>query len=76
MRLSRPVYESLPYAYMGFGAGALVASFYLRASGWSNLMIAVGMLSLVGGLVLALRRRDYRLQKRHYGAALDQDEED
>jgi hypothetical protein len=75
MRLSKPVYESLPYAYLGFGAGALGASFYLRASGWSNLMIGVGLIALVGGLVLLLKRRDYRLQKRRYGAALD-DEED
>jgi len=74
MRLSKPVYESLPYAYLGLGAGALVASFYLRASGWSNLMIGVGAVALVGGLVLLLKRRDYRLQKRRYGAVLDDDE--
>lgn len=74
MRVSKPLYESLPYAYMGFGAGALAASFYLRGTGWSNLMIVVGLLALIGGLVLALKRRDYRLQKRRYGAALDEDE--
>ena len=71
MRLSKPVYESLPYAYLGLGAGALVASYYLRASGWSNLMIGIGLLALVAGLVLLLKRRDYRLQERRYGAALD-----
>ncbi|KPJ81721.1 MAG: hypothetical protein AMJ58_03935 [Gammaproteobacteria bacterium SG8_30] len=76
MRLSKPVYEALPYAYLGFGAGALVASFYLRASGWSNLMMGVGLLALVGGLVLLLKRRDYRVQQRRYGAALDEEEND
>ncbi len=75
MRLSKPVYESLPYAYLGLGTGALVASFYLRASGWSNLMIGIGLLALVGGLVLLLKRRDYRLQERRYGAALDDGED-
>ena len=74
MRLSKPVYESLPYAYMGFGSGALAGSFYLRSSGWSNVMIVIGLLAVVGGLVLVLKRRDYRLQKRRYGAALDEDE--
>ncbi len=76
MRLSKPVYESLPYAYLGLGAGALVASFYLRTSGWSNLIMGVGLLALVGGLVLLLKRRDYRLQQRRYGAALDDEKDD
>jgi predicted MFS family arabinose efflux permease len=74
MRLSKPVYESLPYAYMGLGAGALVFSFYLRSSGWSDAIVAIGLLALVGGLVLVLKRRDYRLQKRRYGAALDEED--
>lgn len=75
MRLSKPVYESIPWVYMGFGAGALVTSFFLRASLWSDVMIVVGLLALIAGLVLTLRRRDYRLQKRRYGAALDEEED-
>ena len=74
MRLSKPVYESLPYAYMGLGAGALVFSWYWRAPFWSDVLVGLGMLSFVCGLVLVLKRRDYRIQKRRYGAALDEDE--
>lgn len=71
MRLSRPVYESLPYAYMGLGIGALVFSYFWRVPVWSDVIIGVGLLLVVGGLVLALKRRDYRIQKRLYGHDLD-----
>jgi hypothetical protein len=74
MRLSRPVYESLPYVYMGLGVGALVSSFYWRDPPWSEAMIVAGLLLVVGGLVLVLKRRDYRLQKRRYGQELDEEE--
>lgn len=74
MRLSRSVYESLPYAYMLLGVGAFAASYLWRAEAWSNLVAGFGLIILVTGLVLTLRRRDYRIQKRRYGAAFDDDE--
>ena len=74
MRLSKPVYESLPYVYMGLGAGALAVSFYWRAPGWSDVLLGVGVLTVVFGLVLVLKRRDFRMQKRRYGAALDDED--
>ena len=74
MRLSKPVYESLPYMYMGLGAGALVFSYWWRAPGWSDLVVGLGLLAVVCGLVLVLKRRDYRVQKRRYGAALDDED--
>lgn len=74
MRLSRPFYESLPYVYMGLGAGALAVSFYWPAGGWSDVLLGFGVLTVVGGLVLALKRRDFRIQKRRYGAALDDED--
>ncbi len=74
MRLSRPVYESLPYLYMGLGLGVLGFSFYWREPPWSDALILAGLLLVVGGLVLVLRRRDYRIQKRRYGQELDEDE--
>jgi hypothetical protein len=73
MRLSKPVYESLPYAYMGLGTGALVFSYYWRVPPWSDAIVGFGLLAIVSGLVLVLKRRDYRVQKRRYGAALDDD---
>ena len=74
MRLSRTVYESLPFAYMMLGVAALAVSFIWRAARWSDLVAGFGLIVLVTGLVLVLRRRDYRIQKRRYGAAIDDDE--
>jgi Flp pilus assembly protein TadB len=74
MRLSKTVYEALPYTYMLLGVAALAASFIWRAEGWSDLVAGFGLIALVTGLVLVLRRRDYRIQKRRYGAAFDDDE--
>ncbi|MFZ2508968.1 MAG: hypothetical protein WAW79_10925 [Steroidobacteraceae bacterium] len=74
MRLSRLVYETLPYVYMLVGVGACAGSFLWRTEGWADLVAASGLLVLVAGLVLALRRRDYRIQARRYGAAFEDDD--
>jgi Flp pilus assembly protein TadB len=73
MRVARPLYESLPYAYIVIGAAALAASFAWRVADWSGILALFGAVALIGGLVLVLRRRDYRIQKRHYGAELDEE---
>jgi hypothetical protein len=36
--------------------------------------VGFGLAAVVCGLVLVLKRRDYRIQKRRYGAALDEDD--
>ena len=72
MRISRPLYELLPYAYMLIGVAAIVTSFFWRVPGWSDLMAGRGLIAIVSGLVLVLRRRDYRIQQRHYGAEFDE----
>lgn len=74
MRVARPFYESLPYVYMLIGAGAITISFLWRVPGWSDLLAGLGLVAIVSGLVLVLRRRDYRIQKRRYGANLDDDD--
>jgi hypothetical protein len=71
MRISRPLYEALPYAYMVIGAAAVGASFAWRVANWSGILAVFGLVACLGGLVLALRRRDYRIQKRHYGADIE-----
>jgi hypothetical protein len=73
MRIARPLYEALPYAYIAIGAAAVGASFAWRVANWSGILAVFGLVALVGGLVLALRRRDYRMQKRHYGADIEDD---
>jgi len=65
--LSRPVYEGLPWVYIICGVAALAAS-YLRA-GRGILSLAaglVGLLGLVAGMVVLLRRRDYRALRSQY----------
>jgi len=74
MRVSRPLYESLPYTYIVVGVAALVASFAWRVADWSGILAFFGVVAILGGLVLVLRRRDYRIQQRHYGADLDEEE--
>ena len=73
MRVASPLYESLPYVYIAIGAAAIVASFAWRVAEWSGIMGGFGVVATVGGLVLVLRRRDYRIQKRHYGADFDEE---
>ena len=63
---SRPVYEGLPWLYIIFGLGALIAS-YLRARGTLSLLVGVlGLACVLGGFVLLLRRRDYRALRSQY----------
>jgi Flp pilus assembly protein TadB len=74
MRIARPLYESLPYLYIAIGLAAVVASFVWRMADWSGILAAFGAVAILGGLVLVLRRRDYRIQKRHYGSEFEEDE--
>jgi hypothetical protein len=60
MWVSKPIYESLPYFYLAVGGISLVASMYLNYWHWPTICFVVGIGSLVGGLVLFLKRRDYR----------------
>jgi uncharacterized membrane protein len=66
MWLSRPVYEFLPYAYMLLGALLLGAAFYGVASNWSTVLSLTGVIALIAGLVLWLKRRDYRTGQSEY----------
>jgi nitrate reductase gamma subunit len=64
---SRPVYEGLPWIYIMFGLGALLASYLLAARGAVSLIIGLlGLACVVGGFVLLLRRRDYRALRSQY----------
>jgi Flp pilus assembly protein TadB len=65
-RLSRPVYESLPWLYLVCGVAACVGSYFLQ---WRVLSLIVGLAGIVavlGGFVILLRRRDYRELRSQY----------
>ena len=59
-RLAKPVYESLPAAYLFAGALLLLLSYHYSGSWWSGLCAGAGLLALVGGLAVWMHRRDYR----------------
>ena len=59
-RLSRPLYEGLPWLYGAGGAAALFASYVIPYRLLGLIVGAAGFLSILGGFVLLLRRRDFR----------------
>jgi Flp pilus assembly protein TadB len=64
---SRPVYEGLPWVYIIFGLAALLVSYLLAAHGLLSLVMGlVGIAGILGGIVVLLRRRDYRALRSRY----------
>jgi hypothetical protein len=66
MWLPRPLYEFLPYVYMLVGIGLLAAAWFIDIRTLPSIFMVVGALSLMAGLVLWLRRRDYRTRQAEY----------
>jgi hypothetical protein len=61
MWLSRPIYEALPFCAMGLGLAGLAAGVILGGGQrWQLLCAFGGLVLLVAGLVIWLKRRDYR----------------
>jgi hypothetical protein len=65
-RLSKPLYEGLPWLYMLCGALALVASYCVHSAFASAVLGIPGLAALLGGIVVLLRRRDYRRMRAKY----------
>jgi hypothetical protein len=78
MRLSRPLYEGLPWVYMACGVAALTGSYLLSSRLLSLLLGLLGLAGLLGGAVIVLRRRDFRQLRANYSdpAQLTNDAED
>ena len=66
MYLPRGLYELLPYAYLAAGLAASAASYAGREARWSNAVLVVGVIGIVAGCVLILRRRSYRDDQARY----------
>jgi nitrate reductase gamma subunit len=66
-QFSRPVYEGLPWLYITCGLLILGGSYLLAAHGVLSLLAGiVGLLCVLGGVVVLLRRRDYRELRSQY----------
>jgi hypothetical protein len=70
MRLARPVYESLPFLYVGIG-GVAIFLFYLNPVGFAGkAAFLIGLLAETAALTLFLRRQDYRALSREYNGEI------
>ena len=65
-RLARPVYESLPWIYILCGLAALAGSYFNSSRVMSFVLGLPGLVATVGGIVVLLRRRDFRRMRENY----------
>ncbi|MBS0578381.1 MAG: hypothetical protein JSR36_03855 [Proteobacteria bacterium] len=66
-QFSRPVYEGLPWVYITCGLLMLGGSYLISGYGVASLLTGVlGLVALLGGVVVLLRRRDYRELRSQY----------
>ena len=62
------MYEGLPWLYIGAGLAALGVSYLLGDAHAMSLLVGLtGLAGLLGGVVVLLRRRDYRQLRSQYG---------
>ena len=72
MRLTRPVYESLPYLYMAIGGLAILLFYVDPLVSRAVVAFVIGVIVETAALTLLLRRQDYRALSREYsGETID-----
>jgi hypothetical protein len=71
LRLSNPIYESLPALYVLAGSLLLYGSYRLHSGALSMLLMIVGAAGVIAGVMIWLRRRDFRAANAEYGAHRD-----
>jgi len=63
MWLPRKIYELIPFYYLALGVAGLGAAFYLESPFWADVLAVGGLLALLLGLVVLLRRKGYRASR-------------
>lgn len=72
MRLSRPVYESMPLIYAGIGGLAILVAYLDPDSARTPVAVIIGLVAEIAALTVFLRRQDSRALGREYtGRDLD-----
>jgi ABC-type transport system involved in cytochrome c biogenesis permease subunit len=72
MRLSKPIYESLPLLYVVIGTAAIVIAYFEPQRIRSVVAFVIGLLAAIAALTIFLHRQDRREQSREYrGGNLD-----
>ena len=66
MRLSRPVYESLPIIYGAIAVLAVALAYVDPVGPRSMLAFGIGVFAAIAALTVYLRRQDYRALSREY----------
>jgi hypothetical protein len=69
--LSKQIYESLPFFYLFAGIISLAASLYLDFWYWPAICLVVGFGCLILGLVILLKRRDFRNDRKPLDRDID-----
>jgi hypothetical protein len=65
-QLNKTLYECLPLLYAALGATLLWLSYRYRDHSWSTVCALAGLLGLIAGLMVWMRRRDYRATSAQY----------
>ncbi len=68
MWIARPLYELIPYIYMLLGLALLGAAWLINMDRLPGVLLLLGSLSLLAGIVLWLRRKDYRTTQAEYSS--------
>jgi hypothetical protein len=66
LHLSRPLYEGLPWLYLSLGLFALIVSYGQSSAALSLIIGLPGLVAVLAGIVVLLKRRDYRSMRTHY----------
>jgi hypothetical protein len=72
MRLSRPVYESVPLIYLTIGLCGFLLAYVDPARTRSVVAFCIGLIAAIAALTVFLHRHDYRDLSREYtGGPID-----